>query len=131
MWCEEEGEVREIAIDYFKRLFKSQGMIQSNEIVDAVGTKVTDEMNSKLLEEFTTEEIQIALHQMHPTKTPGPDVMPALFFQKYWSTISHDITHFCLEFLNKNKILDEINQTTIVLIPKNSKPDNDHPLPSH
>ncbi|XP_075640217.1 uncharacterized protein LOC142611959 [Castanea sativa] len=42
-------------------------------------------MNVELLKEFTPDEVENALKQMAPLKSPGPDGMPPLFYQNYWS----------------------------------------------
>lgn len=67
---------------------------------------------------FVTEEIQKAVKQMHPTKAPGPDGMPPLFYQHYWNTIHNDITSFVLDILNNGRTVEDINHTHIVLTPK-------------
>lgn len=41
---------------------------------------------------------------MHPTKSPGPDGMPALFF-----LIKNDVIKFCSEVLNEGTRLIKIN----------------------
>ena len=46
---------------------------------------VTDEMNAELVKEFTALEVKEALNQMAPLKAPGPDGMPPLFYQHFWS----------------------------------------------
>ena len=45
MWCEEQGEIMEIATTFFKNLFQSQGVTDTKEILDAVVPSVSDEMN--------------------------------------------------------------------------------------
>ncbi|KAK9292489.1 hypothetical protein L1049_020462 [Liquidambar formosana] len=50
---------------------------------------VTDEMNASLMQDFHPLEVCEALFQMHPSKSPGPDGMSALFFQKGSPTISY------------------------------------------
>ncbi|KAH0991508.1 hypothetical protein GBA52_002991 [Prunus armeniaca] len=40
---------------------------------------------------FTREEVEIAIKSMGPTKAPGCDGMPTLFYQRYWSIIGSDI----------------------------------------
>ena len=53
------------------------------EVLDSVDRVVTLDMNHTLLQQFTPEEVKIALFSMHPSKSPGPDGMSPFFFQKY------------------------------------------------
>ncbi|KAL5562410.1 hypothetical protein UlMin_032157 [Ulmus minor] len=48
------------------------------------GLHVSPKMNNILLKPFTEDEVKTAVFGMSPTKAPGFDGMPALFFQKYW-----------------------------------------------
>ena len=56
--------------------------------------------------------------EMAPLKAPGPNGMPPLFFQTYWTDVSMDVTHVVLSCLNSCSILKSINHTFITLIPK-------------
>ena len=56
--------------------------------------------------------------EMSPLKAPGPNGMPPLFFQTYWTDVSMDVTHVVLSCLNSCSILKSINHTFITLIPK-------------
>ena len=93
-------------------------------LVDAVQPMVTDEMNTFLTRAFTTEEVHKALKQMHPKKSPGPDGMPPLFYQHFWSLTSECVTKTILDFLNLGIIPPNFNETYIVLIPKTKNPMN-------
>lgn len=55
---------------------------------------------------------------MHPLKSPGPDGIPALFFQKYWKLVGNDISSMVLSILNEEVSLENINNTFVALIPK-------------
>lgn len=59
-----------------------------------------------------------------PLKAPGIDGYPALFYQRYWHIVGDDVSHFCLEVLNGRIVMEEINRTHLVLIPKVDKPKN-------
>ncbi|KAL5798171.1 hypothetical protein ACOSQ2_002991 [Xanthoceras sorbifolium] len=75
-------------------------------------------MNRILDGKFSATEIYTALKHMHPSKAPGLDGMPALFYQKHWDIIGNEVIDACLEYLNDNKDLSHLNSTAIVLIPK-------------
>ena len=63
--------------------YSSTYLTRISEVLDIIPTKVTKEMNQLLIKEFTREEIEVALNQMHPIKALGPNGMSAIFFQKY------------------------------------------------
>ena len=65
---------------------------------------VTDDMNAMLLQEFTKLEVEEALKQMVPLKTLGPDSMPPLFYQNYWSLVGDDVSKTILSRLNSATI---------------------------
>ena len=87
-----------------------------------IPTKVTDEMNQRLISTFTRDRVEAALKQMHPTKAPGPDSMSAIFFQKYWDMVGNDIMRLVLNVLNSNMSIVDINRTNFTLIPKINSP---------
>ncbi|CAL9025258.1 unnamed protein product [Prunus brigantina] len=72
-WFERFSGMEGLVVDYFQKLFTSNSSTVYDEVVDVVQNRVTVEMNSNLLAEFTTEEIRTTLFQMHPSKAPGPD----------------------------------------------------------
>lgn len=55
---------------------------------------------------------------MSTLKSPGPDGLSAVFFQKYWHIIGTDICSCVLDFLNNNHLPRMLNFTFIALIPK-------------
>lgn len=59
---------------------------------------------------------------MHPMKTPGPDGMPAQFFQEFWTQVSPSVTNYCLNVLNHGFSVQDVNFTYITLIPKVANP---------
>ena len=83
-WCEDSDEVDGIILDYFRDIYSTSFPADFGASLGAVDRKISDTMNEDLLSEFRTEEIRRALKQMHPTKSPGPDGMSLVFFQRYW-----------------------------------------------
>ena len=79
-------------------------------------------MNSELSRAFTREEVVYALKQLHPLKSPGPNGMLALFFQKYWSIVGTNVSNMVLNVLNSSMSLSDLNRTNIALVPKTNNP---------
>ncbi|KAK2661323.1 hypothetical protein Ddye_007856 [Dipteronia dyeriana] len=49
---------------------------------------ISDRSRMLIDREFTASEVHKAIFDMAPTKAPGIDGLPAIFYQKYWDTIS-------------------------------------------
>lgn len=95
--------------DYFQQLFSSNGARKIDGILDALRLMVTQEENGWLCLSFTWGEIEGALFQMFPTKSPSMDGLLALFYQKYWGVVGNDVVGFCLQVLNCGGSVKEIN----------------------
>ena len=59
---------------------------------------------------------------MGPNKAPGPDGFTAGFYQTHWDLVGPSVTRAVLNFLNEGVLTEEINLTTVVLIPKIRNP---------
>lgn len=81
---------------------------------------MSPELNEMLSAKFKAEEIDQALAQMQPLKSPGPDGFGVSFFQYHWGTIGAKVRSDILAFLNGGSFDLMINETFITLIPKNS-----------
>ena len=116
-------EVVGVASAYFDNLFQAGAEDKMEECLNAVQSKVTDDMQEFLSSEFTAEEVKVALFQMGPTKAPGPDGMNALFYQKFWHFVGNNVVLAVLDFLNNGNMIPDINHTNTVLIPKVKNPE--------
>ncbi|XP_074298883.1 uncharacterized protein LOC141629852 [Silene latifolia] len=77
----EEG-IANVAMAYFQSLFESSNPGNFG-VLEGLGQRVSNEMNSLMARDYSEEEVIEALNQMHPLKAPGPDGMNGLFFQTY------------------------------------------------
>lgn len=59
---------------------------------------------------------------MFPTKAPGPDGFPALFYQSYLHVVGPKTLEACLNVLNDGGDIQNWNSTYIALIPKIKQP---------
>ena len=121
-WCDDKANIAATAISYFKDIYTTTLPSRIEEVTGLIPIKVTSEMNDSLTQVFTIEEIRMALFQMHPTKTPGPDGMSAIFYQKYWNIVGPDVTNMVLNVLNFNMSMADIKKTNITIVPKTKHP---------
>ena len=84
--------------------------------------KVTLGMNDWLVHPFVESEVKGVLKQMYSLKAPGPDGIPPLFFQHFWSTSGMVVTKTVLDFLNFGISLLNFNDSHITLVPKIKEP---------
>jgi hypothetical protein len=115
-------DIGKVFIKFYEELFTSQGTDRMEECISWVNTRVTEDMNRRLLHSFSEEEIRKALFQMHPHKAPGLDGFPAAFYQRNWPTVGSEVCKAVLSFLNDGQMDMWINSTNIVLIPKVNSP---------
>ena len=80
-------------------------------------------MNERLCASFSEQEISDALFQIGPLKAPGPDGFPARFLQRNWGIIKEDVIRAVQRFFEEGIMPDNVNDTSIVLIPKKNNPE--------
>lgn len=117
-----KDSIAQVAIDYFENIYKTASPTLVHEIIAAILTRVTKEMNESLNRNFTKEEVATTLKQIHLIKAPGPDVMSAIFYQKYWNIVGCSIINMVLNVLNSKMSMASLNKTNIALIPKINNP---------
>ena len=123
VWQTKEGVISQVLVDFYAGLFTTSNTHYLESILEGVQEVVTWEMNTKLTGPYTREEVECAIKEMAPLKALGPDGMPPLFYQTYWSNMGIDITQAVLSCLNSGSILKSINHTFIALIPKVKNPE--------
>ncbi|KAK1681544.1 hypothetical protein QYE76_042392 [Lolium multiflorum] len=112
-----------MAETFYGDLFSSEPC-DSEAVLDSIQAKVTNEMNAELTKAYTDLEIKTALFQMGPTKAPGPDGFPALFYQTHWELLKDDVCSAVRGFLLGEGIPEGFCDSVIVLIPKVTNPEN-------
>ncbi|XP_062013995.1 uncharacterized protein LOC133730414 [Rosa rugosa] len=121
-WRSNVEEIGNVFVSYFRNLFTTGGGVMNEQIFETVHSRVPAELMDQLNQPFTSGEIEAALKSMNPTKSPGPDGLPAVFYQKFWGIVGQDVLDVCLNFLNGNGTVAEINNSLITLIPKVQEP---------
>lgn len=120
VWQETNEGIERTILMYFNKLFRSVGRDEDvvEDIISVVSPRVTVEMNDRLGDEFSDEEIKEALFQMHPSKASGPNGISPFFYQKYWSIVCSDVTEAVKAFLLGEPHGTLLYHTYVVLILK-------------
>lgn len=63
-----------------------------------------------------------AIFSMHPDKSSGSDIMNPAFYQRFWDIIGPDVVQECLQILSSGAIPQNLNDASVVLIPKKKNP---------
>ncbi|KAK5842619.1 hypothetical protein PVK06_004996 [Gossypium arboreum] len=116
-------EFEKVACHYFRDLFTTKGRGDMDCLLLGISSSISADMNSYRCTDFT-EEVLLAVRSMTPTKPAMRDGMPTLFYQLFRHIVGKDISDYCLHVLNDCVSFDDINDTNIVLIPKNRSPQN-------
>ncbi|GAU19381.1 hypothetical protein TSUD_76250 [Trifolium subterraneum] len=116
-----QEELCEVAKSYFDTLFKPRDG-DHDPILNLIQPRVTDDDNLVLTAPITKVEIQQALFQMHPDKSPGPDGFNPAFYQRFWEQCSDDIFSAASTWLERGYFPTSLNDTNICLIPKCDNP---------
>jgi hypothetical protein len=122
VWWRGDENVEKVLINYFEELFSSSNPTNIEATCEVVQGKLSEEHKAWCEMDFSREEIKEAIDQMHPLKAPGPDGLPALFYQKYWHIVGVEVQNLALSILNRNGDPRDINKTFLVLIPKGKNP---------
>ena len=123
VWQEDETVFSGILNRFYEELFTSSNRHGSDRILDGVHEVVTEEMRIDLAKPYTGKEVDYAIKEMTPLKALGPDAMPPLFYQTYWTDVGMDVSQVVLSSLNSGSLLKSVNHTFITLIPKVKNPE--------
>ncbi|KAG8499231.1 hypothetical protein CXB51_005735 [Gossypium anomalum] len=112
----ENTDMENIIRDYFMELFQSSGVGDTNHLLSGVERCIGADMNQLLIEEYKEEEVVETINSIGPTKASGPDGFPIIFFQKYWHIVGREVSNFCLEVLNTERIMHCISTVSYSVV---------------
>ena len=117
-WINTREEIQNYFNENFKSLYQSECNDVPEDLENLIEPCISMEENEELCRVPSREEIRKVVFKMKSLKAPGPDGFPALFYKHYWETVGDQIILATQSFFRSGRILSELNETFIALIPK-------------
>lgn len=84
--------------------------------------RLSNDTAINMIRDIHDEEIKEKMFGIGEGKAPGPDGFTSIFFKSAWEGVGPDVCIAVKEFFANGKMLRELNNTIISLIPKISTP---------
>lgn len=119
-WSSDPEELKSHVRSYYDELFRSRPTSQGSTQTSNCQCTIDDHVHDMLLAPATELEVKNALFQMKGLKSPGPDGISAIFFQKNWDTVCSSLVTFVNSALDTATFNVSLARAYITLIPKGS-----------
>ena len=86
------------------------------------GPLLTEEHKNILNAPYTEEVVKSALFSIPGCKAPGPDGFGSYYYKDNWEVVQQDVIAAVMETLQSGRVLKELNNTTVTLVPKTRCP---------
>ena len=122
IWLMCKKEIRNHMVAKFTELFTEEIVSFPLDLEHLILPSISPTDNTILCRIPTPQEIKATIFEMNSHKAPGPDGLPALFHKRYWNIVGSTVIAAVQNFFHSGKLLPELNNTLLVLIPKNNNP---------
>uniref|UniRef100_A0A803NSN9 Reverse transcriptase domain-containing protein n=1 Tax=Cannabis sativa TaxID=3483 RepID=A0A803NSN9_CANSA len=117
-----DNGLADVVVNYFVELFSASDT-EGMEVIDSIDQVVPNLANMEFAKPVTEEEMRVAVFQMHPDKSPGPDEMTPAFYQRCWNIVKHDLVMVVQRFFSTGVFDENCSEASVVLIPKKKGPE--------
>lgn len=122
-WCDDAVTLQHLAREFYVQLYRKDPSISCQPSQWSF-PKLSRSSVNWLNRGVTDYEIKTAAFNLGAHKAPGPDGMPACFFQKYWNHVGVAVSAFVLQTFRTGTVPAHMNHSVICLLPKQQCPDS-------
>ena len=113
----DDDEINHLATSFYQNLFGHSQESSMN--LNHLDMKMLDDNDrDHLTRPFDMKEIREVVFSMKHNRAPGPDSIPAEFFQEFWDTIKDDLFNLFQDFHAGTLNIERLNFGVVTLIPK-------------
>ncbi|GKV16725.1 hypothetical protein SLEP1_g27324 [Rubroshorea leprosula] len=118
VWTEEPQILKNHVLNFFVHLFSRSSSTNPVPLASVSHPSIDASEHPTLIKPATEEEVRIALFSMKGLKSPGPDGIQALFYQRNWDTVKGTFLDFVNKALSNGYFDPDLARAHVVLIPK-------------
>lgn len=120
---EDMETIHNAATIFFAKQLETEGSPQvTNELLNEILKLVTNYHNDLTISTPSKDEIRGALFSLVPLSAPGPNGLPAYFYQLYWDILEEGICNAVVVFFQGVEQTEYMKRNMICLIPKTTEP---------
>lgn len=115
-WIYDHQAICQHTQNYFQSLFKTENNFSK---ILPHDPPLRQELDLLFLEQVPTDaEVHTPVKAFQPYKSPGPDGLHSIFYQKYCQIVRKSLSKICQQAFLEGCIPEEINKALVCLIPK-------------
>jgi len=119
----DQDGLKQICSDFYSKLYTAEPESSDNleamdEFLSLLPDSVPQEAKISLSKPITEPELKLALDDMAPHKSPGPDGFITEFYLKYWAMIGHEFTTMIHQSIARGALPLGMNRGSIILLHK-------------
>ncbi|GLT60498.1 hypothetical protein SLA2020_332620 [Shorea laevis] len=122
-WVAEPQYLKQHIREFFVGLFTRKDISSSFKDYSAFQPCLSADDGSSLLNPVSLEEVRVALFSMKGLKSPGPDGIQPIFYQRHWQEVSGTLHSFVNNAFRDGYFDQSLLHAHITLIPKGDNPD--------
>ncbi|XP_073046080.1 uncharacterized protein [Primulina eburnea] len=123
IWITDTDLLKDKIRDFYTSLYTSDQTCAPSQVGRCCFPPLPEAHSLALHTPFSPDEVKRALFDMSPFKAPGPDGIPAGFYQKMWHIVGKSTCDYALNFFESGETPLGTNDTFLTLIPKVPNPE--------